>query len=61
MTGLDPVISIRVVADWDCIVRNLLRVTDGRVKPVHDVGGERLLAELVYDDGTATAARSAWL
>jgi hypothetical protein len=50
-----------MVADWDCIVRNLLRVADGRVKPVHDVGDERLLAELVYDDGTATAARSAWL
>jgi hypothetical protein len=22
-----------MVADWDCIVRNLVRVTDGRVKP----------------------------
>jgi hypothetical protein len=22
-----------MVADWDCIVRNLLRVADGRVKP----------------------------
>ena len=29
-----------MVAEWDCIVRNLLRVADGRVKPVHDVGGK---------------------
>jgi len=27
-----------MVADWDCIVRNLVRVADGRVKPGHDVG-----------------------
>ena len=32
MAGLDP------VADWDCIVRKLVRVADGRVKPGHDVG-----------------------
>jgi hypothetical protein len=38
MTGLDPDISIGMVADWDCIVRNLVRVTDGRVKPGHDGG-----------------------
>jgi prevent-host-death family protein len=30
----------RMVAEWDCIVRNLRRVADGRVKPVHDVGGK---------------------
>src|SRR5580704_9164977 len=33
-----------MVADCDCIVRNLVRVADGgvkaRVKPGHDVGGE---------------------
>src|SRR5579864_8370429 len=28
----------RMVADWDCIVRNLVRVADGRVKPGHDGG-----------------------
>src|SRR5580698_2244498 len=28
----------RMVADCDCIVRNLVRVADGRVKPRHDVG-----------------------
>ncbi len=27
----------RVVADWDCIVRKLVRVAGGRVKPGHDV------------------------
>ena len=27
-----------MVADWDCIVRKLVRVADGRVKPGHDVG-----------------------
>ncbi len=27
----------RMVADWDCIVRKLVRVADGRVKPDHDV------------------------
>ena len=30
----------RMVADWDCIVRNLLRVADGQIKPSHDVGGD---------------------
>ena len=36
----------RMVADWDCIVRKLVRVADGRVDPRvkiedgHDVGGE---------------------
>ena len=27
-----------MVADWHCIVRKLVRVADGRVKPGHDVG-----------------------
>ena len=27
-----------MVVDWDCIVRKLVRVADGRVKPGHDVG-----------------------
>jgi hypothetical protein len=26
----------RMVGDWDCIVRKLVRVRDGRVKPDHD-------------------------
>ena len=29
-----------MVADWNCIVRKLVRVADGRVKPGHDVGVE---------------------
>ena len=36
MAGLDPNISIGMVADWDCIVRKLVWVADGRVKPDHD-------------------------
>jgi hypothetical protein len=31
-TWLDPTISIGMVADWDCIVRPLVWVADGRVK-----------------------------
>ena len=31
-----------MVADWDCIVRNLVWARDGRVKPGHD-GGRRLV------------------
>ena len=34
-----------MVADGDYIVRNLLRVADGRVKPCHDGGGDPALAE----------------
>src|SRR5277367_3530217 len=30
-----------MVADWDCIVRKLVRVADGRVKPGHDGVGRR--------------------
>src|SRR5580704_374580 len=51
----------RMVADWDCIVRNLVRVADGRVKPGHDVGGMSrsyralvllaLLADVRHDRG----------
>ena len=40
MTELDPGLTQdqpghlhRMVADWDCIVRNWLSVADGRVKP----------------------------
>jgi hypothetical protein len=29
-----------MVADSDCIVRNLVRVADGRVKPGHDGDGD---------------------
>jgi hypothetical protein len=35
---LDPAISIGMVADWDCIVRKLVWVADGRVKPGNDGG-----------------------
>src|ERR1700733_1095166 len=31
----------RMFADWDCIVRNLLRVADDRLKPGHDGGRGR--------------------
>ena len=30
----------RMVAELDYVVRKLVRVADGRVKPGHDVGGE---------------------
>jgi hypothetical protein len=36
-TWLDRTICIAWVAEWDCIVRKLVRVADGWVKPGHDV------------------------
>jgi hypothetical protein len=54
-----------MVSDWDCIVRNLLRVADGRVRPVHDAGANVGIFGAWYYTGTvlrraaATIARSA--
>jgi hypothetical protein len=39
MAGLDGHLH-RMVAEWVCIVRKLVRVADGRVKPGHDGGRE---------------------
>jgi len=44
MAGLDPAISIGMIADCDCIVRKLVWVADGRVKPGHDGGGESIVS-----------------
>ena len=50
-----------MVAEWDCIVRNLVRVADGRVKPSHDGVGERRfqwrLALRLIQPGTTLAEK----
>ncbi len=53
-----------MVAEWDCIVRNLRRVADGRVKPVHDGGGKsryfrRLVLQITKNRRAAWAVRVA--
>ncbi len=58
MAGLDPAISIGMVADWDCIVRKLAWAADGRVKPWVKPGHDGIGKP--GHDGLASPAMTGW-